>query len=114
MIADFQKSAILHPRASHGELARTPEQIEDARMSPWSFVHATDIHVGSPRSFRFQPAFNENWQTAREQIVALKPDLLLVGGDVARDGNVHRLELEAVKADFDRLPFPVHVVPGNM
>jgi len=83
-------------------------------MSPWSFVHVTDIHVGSPRSFRFQPAFNENWQTAREQIVALKPDLLLVGGDVARDGNIHRLELEAVKADFDRLPFPVHVAPGNM
>ena len=83
-------------------------------MTSWSFVHATDIHVGSPRSFRFAPAFNENWATARRQIVALQPDLLLVGGDVARDGTLHRYELEAVKADFDALPFPVHVVAGNM
>jgi len=83
-------------------------------MQPWTFVHATDIHVGSPRSFRFQPAWNENWHTARQQIIDLQPDLLLVGGDVARDGSVHRFELEPVKADLDGLPFPCHVVPGNM
>jgi len=83
-------------------------------MRPWSFVHATDIHLGSPRSFRFQPAWNENWQTARQQILELRPELLLVTGDLTRDGNIHPDELEAVKADFDALPFPVHVVPGNM
>ena len=44
-------------------------------MTPWSFVHATDIHVGSPRSFRFAPAFNENCATARRQIVALREHL---------------------------------------
>ena len=49
-------------------------------MQSWRFVHATDIHVGSPRSFRYQPAWNENWQTARQQIIELEPDLLLVGG----------------------------------
>jgi len=83
-------------------------------MEPWTFVFATDIHVGSPRSFRFQPAFNENWQTARRQIVAIKPDLLLVGGDLARDGSLHRFELEAIKADLDALPFAYYVTPGNM
>lgn len=83
-------------------------------MTPWTFVHATDLHIGSPKSFRFAPACNENWKTARKQIVELNPDLLLVGGDVARDGTLHRYELDAVKADFDALPFPVHVVPGNM
>ena len=83
-------------------------------LSCWRFIHATDIHVGSPRSFRYEPAWNANWQTAREQIVELEPDLLLVGGDLARDGSFHRWELEAVKADLDALPFPVHVVPGNM
>ncbi|MEW6356483.1 MAG: metallophosphoesterase [Planctomycetota bacterium] len=83
-------------------------------MAPWTFVHATDLHIGSPRSFRFQPAWNENWRTARRQIIDIKPDLLLVGGDVARDGTLHRYELEAVKADLDDLPFPCHVVPGNM
>ncbi len=83
-------------------------------MEPWSFIHVTDIHVGSPKSFRFKPACNENWQTAREQIVSLAPDLLLVGGDLGRDGTLHSYELEAVKADLDDLPFPYHVVPGNM
>jgi len=68
-------------------------------MEPWSFIHATDLHIGSPKSFRYSPAHNENWQTAREQIVSLAPDLLLVGGDVARDGTLHAYELEAVKAD---------------
>lgn len=80
----------------------------------WTFIHITDIHIGSPRSFRFQPAWNENWAAARKQILEIKPDLLLVGGDLTRDGNIHRYELEAAKADLSRLPFPVYVVPGNM
>ena len=83
-------------------------------MQPWTFVHVTDIHVGSPRSFRFAPAWNENWQTARHQMIDINPDLLLVGGDVARDGQIHAFELEAIKEDLDALPFPYHVVPGNM
>lgn len=83
-------------------------------MQPWNFVHATDIHIGSPKSYRFQPAWNENWQTARQQIVGTNPDLLLLGGDLARDGNIHSWELDAVKADLDSLPFPYHVAAGNM
>ena len=83
-------------------------------MKPWSFIHAADIQVGSPRSFRFTPAWNENWQTARKQIIGVKPDLLLIGGDLTRDGSIHRYELEAVKADLDSLPLPYHVIPGNM
>jgi predicted MPP superfamily phosphohydrolase len=74
----------------------------------------TDIHVGSPRSFRFKPAWNENWQTARKQILAVNPDFLLIGGDLTRDGQLHKFELEAIKADLDALPFPYHAVPGNM
>lgn len=79
----------------------------------FSFIHVADIHVGTPRSFRFAPAWNENWATARRQIVELEPDFLLVGGDMTRDGSTHRFELEQINRDFDRLPFPVHVVPGN-
>ncbi len=83
-------------------------------MQPWTFVHVTDIHVGSPRSFRFEPAWNGNWQTARRQTIEIRPDLLLLGGDLTRDGNLHKYELEAIKADLDNLPFPYYVVPGNM
>ena len=81
---------------------------------PFCFVHVADIQVGSPRSFRYAPAWNENWGTAREQIIRINPDLLLVGGDLTRDGNIHRYELESVKADLDSLPFPCQVIPGNM
>jgi len=88
--------------------------VEDERLRPWTFVHVTDIHVGSPRSFRFEPAWNENWQTAHELILEMDPDILLVGGDLTRDGGLHRHELEATKADLESLPFPYHVIPGNM
>ena len=80
----------------------------------WTFVVVSDIHVGSPKSFRFEPAWNENWQTAREQILEINPDILLIAGDLTRDGNIHRFELEAMKKDLDSLPFPYYVVPGNM
>jgi len=83
-------------------------------VNPWTFAHVADIQVGSPRSFRFAPAWNDNWRTARRQIVDLAPELLLVGGDLTRDGSLHRFELEAVKSDLDALPMPVHVIPGNM
>ncbi len=80
---------------------------------PWTFVHVSDMHVGSPRSFRFQPAWNENWDVARKQIIALKPDCLFVGGDMTRDGTTHVEELTAALRDFEQLPFPVHAIPGN-
>ena len=79
----------------------------------WSFVHVADMHVGTPRSYRFQPAWNEHWSDARAQILELKPDLLLVGGDLTRDGSTHRCELEHIWRDLHELPFPVHVIPGN-
>ena len=56
----------------------------------WTLVYAADMQPGSPRSYRFRPAFAENWQTAREQIGRLAPELLLIGGDLTRDGSVHR------------------------
>ena len=80
----------------------------------WRFVHVADMQAGSPKSFRYIPALTENWQTAKRQIEALHPELVLVGGDITRDGNVHRFELEEMKADLSELGAPCHVVPGNM
>jgi hypothetical protein len=82
-------------------------------MESWTFVNANDLHMGSPRSYRFDPLRNENWQTARRQIQAIEPDLLLIGGDLTMDGCFHDYELQAVKEDFASLPFPTYVVPGN-
>ena len=79
----------------------------------WSFVFATDIHIGSLRSYRFQPAWNENWKTARSQIQQRRPDLVLVGGDMTRDGSTHVEELVESKHDLETMGMPVHVIPGN-
>jgi len=86
---------------------------QPSTIDHFSFIHVADIHVGTPRSFRFAPAWNDNWETARRQIIDLEPDFLIVGGDMTRDGSTHCFELEQVKQDFDALPFPVHVIPGN-
>ena len=83
-------------------------------IAPWTFVHVSDIQVGSPRSFRFAPAWNENWQTARQQIIGINPDLLLIGGDLTRDGYLHDFEMRAIRDDLSSLPFPYYTIPGNM
>ena len=82
-------------------------------MANWTFICVSDIHVGTPRSFRYQQAWRENWLTARRQILEMSPDLILVAGDMTRDGCTHRFELEQIKADLDELPFPAYCIPGN-
>ena len=83
-------------------------------MQPWSFLHISDTQPGSPRSFRFNPCYMENWQTAYRQLQAQTADLLLVGGDLTRDGYIHDFELEKTKAELDALAYLYHAIPGNM
>ncbi|MCK4982505.1 MAG: metallophosphoesterase, partial [Victivallaceae bacterium] len=83
-------------------------------MKPWHFIYVADIQPGSPKSFRFNPRFRENWETARKQIIEEKPELMLIGGDITRDGSIHKWELEDMKADLDDMNIPYHVIPGNM
>jgi len=92
------------------------EPIFQGSLLAASGVFVTDIQVGSPRSFRYAPAWVENWKTARQQIIEFNPDLVLIGGDLTRDGwlDEHFFELEAIKTDLDRLPMPYYVTPGNM
>jgi Calcineurin-like phosphoesterase len=85
-----------------------------SQTAPWTFVYAADMQPGSPRSFRFRPVWQENWETAQRQIRGLNPEFVLIGGDVTRDGSIHKWELEDAKADFDALDIPWYAVPGNM
>ena len=84
-------------------------------MHPWTFLHASDMQPGSPRSFRFQKRFLDNWQTAHHQLQNIPDaDLLLVGGDLTRDGSLHDFEFELAKSELDALPYPYYAIPGNM
>jgi hypothetical protein len=82
-------------------------------MGDWTFIHIADMQPGSPRSFRYRPELTQNWQQAQQQIRELAPELLLVGGDLTRDG-YHDFELAQAKADLDGLAIPYHVIAGNM
>lgn len=84
------------------------------KTDPWKFVYIADMQPGSPKSYRFNPAWMENWKTAQKQIIELKPEFFLVGGDITRDGSIHKWEFEDMKADFDSMNLPYHVIPGNM
>jgi predicted MPP superfamily phosphohydrolase len=80
----------------------------------WTFLHACDSHLGSPRSYRFRPAINQRWAAIKNQMEAIDADFLLHGGDLTRDGETHEFELQQAREDLDTLPFPTHVIPGNM
>jgi hypothetical protein len=56
----------------------------------------------------------ENWKTAKKQVMEMEPAFVLIGGDICRDGTLHRWELEDMKADIDEMGIPYHAVPGNM
>ena len=64
----------------------------------WDFIHICDLQPGSSRSFRFDPRMMENWQTALTQLSELNADLLLVGGDLTRAGNLHDFEFEVIRS----------------
>lgn len=80
----------------------------------WTFLHVNDSHLGTPRSYRFRPAINRRWAAIKRQMASLGADLLLHGGDLTRDGDIHEEEYALARDDLDTLPFPTFVIPGNM
>ena len=82
--------------------------------SDWTFLHACDSHLGTPRSYRFRPAINKRWSAIKEQMASLNPEFLLHGGDLTRDGDTHEIEYQLAREDLDTLPFPTFAIPGNM
>ncbi len=85
-----------------------------SEFSPFTFLHVSDYHKGTPRSYRFEPAMARRWSAIRRQMCAIEADLLLVGGDLTRDGDTHEFEYHAAREELETLPFPSHVIPGNM
>ena len=80
----------------------------------WKFVHITDIHIGSSDSYRFAPVWNEQLETAAEQIKAINPELILVGGDITRDGDTDPEQFANSIKHLNSLGIPWHLIPGNM
>lgn len=88
--------------------------MDHSETKSWTFLHVNDSHMGSPRSYRFRPAINQRWTAIKSQIEQEPADLLLHGGDLTRDGQTHSFELRQAAEDLKTIPFPAHVIPGNM
>jgi len=85
-----------------------------SRFAPFSFLHVNDHHIGTARSYRFRPAINRRWAAIKRQMSRTDAELLLVGGDLTRDGDTHEFEYQLAREDLETLPFPFFVIPGNM
>ncbi len=83
-------------------------------FTPFSFLHINDHHIGTPRSYRFRPAINRRWAAIKRQMSEIDAELLLIGGDLTRDGDTHEFEYQMAREDLETLPFPFFVIPGNM
>lgn len=68
----------------------------------------SDLHLS-----RAKPYFHANWELLLRALAEEKPDLVLVGGDLALDGPHREDDLAFARAELDRLPAPWHAVPGN-
>ncbi|PCJ62353.1 MAG: hypothetical protein COA79_04615 [Planctomycetota bacterium] len=78
-------------------------------------VQLSDIHIGSPYSFRYRPACLTNFKQAMKQVEAfdVQPKLIVLSGDLTRDGETHRFELTALKELLATYPYEFHLIPGN-
>jgi predicted MPP superfamily phosphohydrolase len=85
-----------------------------SKFGPFTFLHINDHHIGTPRSYRFRPAINRRWAAIKRQMSEIDADLLMVGGDLTRDGDTHEFEYQLAHEDLETLPMPFFVIPGNM
>lgn len=72
-------------------------------MRAISIAHLSDLHFGD--------ADPDALEAAREMLLALKPDVVAVSGDLTQAGRTR--EFEEAAAYLESLPFPQVVAPGN-
>ncbi len=60
-------------------------------------LRSADVPPDDPAIAKAAEFLVENWRTAREQIIRIDPDLILIPGDITRDGSIHRFEFEEMK-----------------
>lgn len=71
-------------------------------------VQVSDLHLSPRHAF-----FLKNWRRAAAHVAALKPDLVVVSGDLAINGPDDTQDLRFARSELDRLPMPWRALPGN-
>ena len=87
-------------------------------MKPFSFVHAADLHLGYAQynlDVRRQD-FNNVFGELVDKTIALKPDFMVLAGDIFEHARPSNSTLEVAIANFRRLKdagIPVLAVDGS-
>lgn len=75
-------------------------------------AHLTDIHIGFSEAPVRQINVRGNFEKTLQQIILEKPDLLVLGGDLAADcGEIAAYQW--IKPRLDRTGIPYLIIPGN-
>ncbi len=87
-------------------------------MKPLSFVHVADLHLGYTQynlEVRRED-FNESFKEVVDKTVELKPDFIIISGDIFHHARPTNVTLEAAIRNFSKLreaDIPVLVVDGS-
>jgi 3',5'-cyclic AMP phosphodiesterase CpdA len=77
-------------------------------MTVFHVVQVTDTHLSRNRGY-----FYDNWRVFLADMRANPPDLIVHSGDLSLRGTDDSDDLAFARAELDKLPCPVLVMPGN-
>jgi 3',5'-cyclic AMP phosphodiesterase CpdA len=77
-------------------------------MTAFHMVQVTDTHLSRNRGY-----FYDNWRVFLADMRANPPDLIVHSGDLSLRGTDDADDLAFARAELDKLPCPVLVMPGN-
>lgn len=77
-------------------------------MTAFDVVQVSDTHLSRNRGY-----FYDNWRIFLEEMRADPPDLVVHSGDLSLRGTDDAEDLVFSRAELDKLPCPVLVIPGN-
>ncbi len=75
-------------------------------------IQLTDLHLSIAGECPYEIDVRENFLQALDEIQVLKPDLLVISGDLCYDVGLTEIYIW-IKQQLDKLPFPYYVIPGN-
>ena len=109
--------------------AYDPGQPVDREKVETDLIVVSDIHYMSPSLTDYGKAFNELvdngdgkvvrympqiWQAFAEEVIAARPDAVVISGDLTMNGErANHLELASKLGEIEQAGIPVLVIPGN-
>ncbi|MCZ6741892.1 MAG: metallophosphoesterase, partial [Alphaproteobacteria bacterium] len=76
-------------------------------MSTFELVQVTDTHLSGTRAY-----FLDNWEVFVREMENDPPDLIINTGDVSLRGSDDEEDIAFARAEMERLPSKVLVLPG--